>query len=272
MMIRRFAQSITGRFARARAGSLATVLALGLSLTIASAASAQPTGSGFLFSEPRWTLGVRGGFDRANASSDIFQFMTDTLTLDRGDFSGFTFGADLAYSITPRVDIVAGAGYVRSKKTSEFREYYEVVGTTEIPINQTTTFSRLPLTGTLKAYLFPRGRSIGSLAWVPAKFSPYIGVGGGALRYEFRQEGDFVFPRENSTEEFDIAYDKFVSSGWTPTAHALLGAEIALTPRLGFSTEGRYGWARSDLSADFVGFEQIDLSGFSATMGFIIRF
>jgi hypothetical protein len=268
MMIRRFDQSTTSRLSRARAALLATLLALALSLIFAAAASAQPTGSGFLFSAPRWTLGVRGGFDRASAGSDIFEFMTDTLTLDKGDFSGFTFGADLAYSITPRVDIVAGAGYVRSERLSEFRYY---VGTDNLPINQTTTFSRLPVTGTLRAYLFPRGRSIGSLAWVPAKFSPYLGVGGGALRYEFRQEGEFVDTQEGTTE-FDVFHDKYVSSGWTPTAHAILGTEFALTPRLGFSTEGRYGWARSDLSADFVDFEQIDLSGFSATMGFIIRF
>ena len=212
---------------------------------------------------------LRGGFDRALAGSDIFQFMTDTLTLSKGDFSGFTFGGDLGFSVTPRVDVSFGAGYVRSKKVSEFREY---VGSDDLPINQTTTFSRLPLTATVKAYLTPRGRSIGTLAWIPNRISPYVGAGGGALRYELVQEGEFVDSADDGSGNFAIFYDHYRSAGWTPTAHALLGAEFALTPRLGFSTEGRYGWAKSDLSGDFVGFEPIDLSGFSATMGLTVRF
>lgn len=264
----RFAQSTVPRTSPARRAGLAGLLSLMLVPLAAPSASAQSSGKGFLFGEPRWTMTLRGGFDRAIAGSDIFTFMTDTLTLDKGDFSGFTVGADLAYAVTSRVDIAVGAGFVRSAKTSEFREY---IGTDDLPINQTTTFSRLPVTATVKAYLYPRGRSIGSLAWIPTRFSPYVGAGGGALRYDFRQEGEFVDTQEG-TETFNVFYDEFVSSGWTPTTHALVGAEFALSPRLGISTEGRYGWARSDLSADFVAFNPIDLSGFSATMGFIIRF
>ena len=233
------------------------------------AAHAQDTGDGFLFEAPRWTFSVRGGFDRAFAGSDIFQFMTDTLTLSKGDFSGFTFGAELAYSISPRLDLAVGGGFVRSRTVSEFREY---VGSDDLPINQTTTFSRLPVTATMKAYLLPRGRSIGTLAWVPARFSPYVGGGVGSVRYELIQQGEFVDSQDDGSGNFDIFYDHFRSSGWTPTAHALVGAEFALTPRLGLSTEGRYGWARSDMNEDFVGFEPIDLSGLSATMGFTLRF
>jgi hypothetical protein len=235
----------------------------------APASHAQGGGDGFLFQAPRWTLTVRGGFDRALAGSDIFQFVTDTLTLSKSDFSGFTFGGDLAYSITPRVDLAVGAGYVRAEKVSEFREY---IGSDDLPINQTTTFSRLPVTATIKAYLVPRGRSIGTLAWVPTKFSPYVGIGAGAMRYEFLQEGEFVDTQDDGSGDFAIFYDHYRSSGWTPAAHALVGAEFALTPRLGFSTEGRYGWAKSEMDGDFVDFEAIDLSGFSATMGLTVRF
>ena len=253
------------------AGRVVATGALALTLLVGTApnAGAQTSGDGFLFEAPRWTMTLRGGFDRALAGSDIFQFMTDTLTLSKGDFGGFTLGGDLAYSVTPRVDLGFGVGYVRARKVSEFREY---VGSDDLPINQTTSFSRLPLTATLKAYLFPRGRSIGSFAWIPTRFSPYVGVGGGALYYEFMQEGEFVDTDDSGGDTFEIFYDRFWSGGWTPTAHALAGAEFALTPRLGFSTEGRYGWARSDLSADFVDFDRIDLSGLSATMGLTIRF
>ena len=262
----RFAQSTPGGTRPAGLAALAGVLALAMLLT-ASPASAQG-GNGFLFSEPRWTLSVRGGFDRAVAGSDIFTFMTDELTLEKSDFGGFTFGADLAYSITPRIEVAFGASYVRSERVSEFREY---VGTDDLPITQTTTFSRLPVAATIKAYLYPRGRSVGTLAWIPTRFSPYIGVGGGGVVYELLQEGEFVEEQEGA-EVFEVFYDRFASSGAAPTAHAVIGADLALTPRFGISTEGKYGWAKSDLSRDFEGFERIDLSGFSATMGFIVRF
>ena len=264
----RFAESTAGRAGSTGPAIRAGFFALALLLTVAPTVSAQSSGKGFLFDQPRWTFGIRGGFDRAVAGSDIFTFMTDTLTLEKSDFGGFTVSADLAYAITPRVDLAVGAGFVRSEKLSEFREY---IGTDDLPINQTTTFSRLPVTATVKAYLYPRGRSIGSLAWIPTRFSPYLGLGGGALYYEFLQEGEFV-DTEEGTDVFDVFYDQFESSGWTPTAHGLLGAEFALTPRLGISTEGRYTWAKSEMSADFVNFDRIDLSGFSATMGFTIRF
>ena len=263
------AQSTARRSAPAARALATSALALTLLAGASAESRAQASGEGFLFDAPRWTLSLRGGFDQALAGSDIFDFVTDTLTLSRSDFGGFTFGADLAYSITSRVDIAFGASYVRTRKVSEFREY---IGSDDLPINQTTTFSRLPLTATVKAYLVPRGRSIGSLAWIPTRFAPYIGAGGGSIRYEFLQEGEFVDSEDDGSGNFDIFWDSFRSSGSTPTAHALVGADFALTPRLGFSTEGRYGWARSDMSDDFRGFEPIDLSGFSATMGLTVRF
>ncbi len=272
MTNRHSARSTVSRASPIASRAAAALFALAFVTAGASPAAAQASGNGFLFSEPRWTLGVRGGFDRALANSDIFTFMTDSLTLDRGDFSGFNFAADLAYAVSPRIDIAVGGGFVRSKKASEFRHYYESAGTAQLPITQTTTFTRLPLTATVKAYLVPRGRSIGSLAWIPTKFLPYVGLGGGAIRYEFSQEGDFVYPRVDGPD-YDILFDTFASSGWSPMAHGLLGGELSLTPRIGFSAEGRYTWARADLDPrEYEGFDPIDLSGFSTTLGLIIRF
>jgi hypothetical protein len=48
--------------------------------------------------------------------------------------------------------------------------------------------------------------------------------------------------------------------------------EISLGPRLGFTAEGRYAWARAKLGRDFDGFERIDLSGYNGTLGFFVRF
>lgn len=48
---------------------------------------------GFLFRPPSGTLTLRGGFDRAGAGGELFAFVTDRLTVSRGDFGGATLAA-----------------------------------------------------------------------------------------------------------------------------------------------------------------------------------
>ncbi len=212
---------------------------------------------------------IRGGFDRANAGGDLFEFVTDTLTLDRSDFSSVSYAMDLSYSVTPRIDLGFSAGYAASKTPSEFRKY---VGVDDLPITQTTRFTRVPLMASLKAYILPRGQTIGSLAWIPSRFSPYVGAGGGAMMYRFQQEGEFV---DSESANLDIFRDRLVSTGWTPAAQGLAGFDMALGPRWGLTTEAKYTYARKHTDTsdreDFQNY-RIDLSGLSATMGFHVRF
>ena len=242
----------------------AALVLLTASATAAPAARAQSSGDGYLFGAPSGSLTVRAGFDRASAGSDVFSFATDQLTLSRGDFSGIALGADLALSVAPRLDLVLSGGYAGSSHGSEFRRF---VDQDDQPIEQTTSFLRVPLTGSVKAYLAPRGRAIGRLAWLPARVAPYVGAGGGAMYYRFEQEGDFVDYQTN-----DIYPDKLSSSKWVPTAHGMAGLDYSLSPRFALTGEARYTWAKGELSNDFSGFDRIDLSGISATAGIAVRF
>ncbi len=246
--------------------SVVCLLLIGIGAPLASAgpAAAQGAGDGFLFREPVASLVVRGGFGHANAGSDLFAFATEQLTLERGDFSGPMVGVDLAVRVHPRVDVGVGAAFIGSEARSEFRDW---IGADDLPIEQTTTFQRVPLTANVKAYLTPRGRSVGNFAWIPARFAPYVGAGAGAMWYRFQQQGEFV-----DFETLDIFEDELESSGWAPAAHALAGLDFTLTPRLGLSAEARYSWARAQPGGAFELFEPIDLSGLSASIGLQLRF
>lgn len=237
--------------------------ALGVSLASAAPAPAQAAGDGFLFSPPLLTLSVRGGFDRAFAGSDLFSFTTDQLTVGKGDFSGPAIAGDLAIRLLPRLDLVLSSGYSGTETASEFRDF---VDNNDQPIEQRTRFERVPATAGLRAYLTPRGERIGSLAWVPNRVVPYVGAGAGGMWYRFRQEGDFV-----DFETYDVFYEELDSSGWTVAANASAGLDVTLTPRLGLTTEARYGWGRAEAGNAFTGFDPIDLSGLSATVGFNLR-
>ncbi len=239
-------------------------LLLAAALAVASPAAAQGTGKGFLFRQPTATLTVRGGFAHATAGSDVFAFSREQLTLGRGDFDAFLAGADLGYRLAPRLDLVLSAGYAGRDARSEMRDW---VDQDDLPIEQTTRFQRVPLTAGVKAYPLGRGRSVGSFVWIPSQVAPFVGAGGGAMWYRFDQTGDFV-----DFETLDVFFDRFESSGWTPTAHALAGVDVSLTPRFALVGEARYAWAESDLGRDFEGFDPIDLSGLSASLGLLVRF
>jgi len=245
----------------------AALLGLAVAAAAPVAAGAQGAGRGFLFHEPVGSVTLRGGVAGASARSDIFALATEQLTLGRGDFAGPSFGADFAFRVAPRADLMFGAAYAGSSARSEFRDWVEETESGDRPIEQTTTFRRIPLTVGLRGYITPRGRTIGRFAWVPARTAMYVGAGGGLMWYWFGQQGDFV-----DAETQEIFSGDLVSSGWTPTAHALAGVDFSLGAHLALTTEGRYGWAKARMDEQFEKFRPIDLSGYAATVGLSIRF
>jgi hypothetical protein len=219
----------------------------------------------YLLGMPYGSLTLRGGFAFARGGSDIFDEMTRDLTLDGGDFHSPAGAVDLAIRVMPRLDLVIGAGYGRSSATSEYEDF---VGTDDLPIVQETEFTRIPVTGSVKYYLTERGRRVGSLAFVPASFSPYVGAGGGATWYRFAQQGEFV-----NFETLDIFFTNLESDGWAWTWHAFGGIEKAIVPRLALVAEARYSFGSAELDPlAYDGYEDIDLSGLQASLGFQVRF
>lgn len=242
----------------------AGAVVLAAALLFPAPGRAQGSGDGFLFRKPAGAFLLRGGFAAEQARGDLYAFLTDQFTLDKRDFRAPSFGGDVLVSIAPRVDLDLGVSYSGWKKPSEFRNF---IGTDNLPIAQTTTLERVPLTAGARIYLAPPGRSIGSYVWIPNKFAPYVGGGGGMMWYRLRQSGEFIDFRTN-----DVFPDEFESSGWTGTAHAMAGADYSLSPRLALTGEARYTWAKTSLGTDFTGFDGIDLSDFAFTLGLNVRF
>ena len=114
----------------------------------------------------------------------------------------------------------------------------------------------------MKLALTPRGREVGSLAWVPSAATPYVGAGAGALWYEFHQTGDFVDFLDSS-----VFSDTFQSNGWAPSAHVSPGSTCSWRGGCFSQGEGRYLWSQAELGLDFSSFQPIDLTGFKLTAG-----
>ena len=213
----------------------------------------------FLFGRPRTVIGVSGGWLVASESGGIFDFTRTFLTVNDGDFDTGMFRFTFGRSVSPRLDLMVEGGFSRATITSAYRDFVDSDG---LEIVQTTELTQGPLGGSVRFWLIPRGREVGRFAWVPNRIAPYVGVGGGTYRYHFTQSGDFV-----DFVDLSIFTDRLESSGWTPSGHVFGGASVNLMPQLFANVEGRYVWANTPLSRDFVGFDNIDLNGLRMTVG-----
>jgi hypothetical protein len=218
----------------------------------------------FLFGRPDGSIGIRGSWIFSRAGSDWYDFVTDKLTLDDGSFNAPAFTFEVGFSVNPRIDIVGGFDISNTSTASEDRVY---VDNNRLPITQQTELRGSTLSASLKYALVPRGREVGSVAWVPNTVVPYVGAGGGAHWFRLTQQGDFV-----DYVDLSVFTDRFQSSGWTPTAHVFGGVDVKLYRRLYLTVEARYMWAAGELGPDFINFDPIDLSGFNLGTGINVVF
>lgn len=243
---------------------LALVVAAGASVATTLRAQSRYGGPGYLFGEPFANVTVRVGYAQPQASSDIFGYSTSLFTLSKKDFAAAEFGVDLAFPAGDHLEWVFSLDAAQRTANSEYRDW---TGSDGLPIAQKTTLTRVPLLAGARWWLRPQGRRIGSLAWVPSRWAPFVSLQGGLMYHEFKQEGDFVnFSAGNSVFAGNLS-----SSGWAPTAAAAAGLSVNLSPNLALLTQARYVYARKSLSSDFQGFQPIDLSGLSITAGLTFR-
>ncbi len=217
----------------------------------------------FLFRTPSVSFTVRAGGWLPRAESEIFDFTREQLTVERRDFRALFPGAEAAYRWSERIDVALSADVIRSETDSEFRDW---VGEDDLPIAQTTRLTVVPVQLGLKVYLLERGRSIGSHAWIPGRWAPYVGGGAGATWYTFEQRGEFV-----DFTDLAIFNDLFHSKGTAASVHLRGGLDVTLTPRLFLNADARYTWGEAELGRDFVGFDDIDLAGLQAALGVGVR-
>jgi hypothetical protein len=218
----------------------------------------------FLLGQPHGLLALRGGWLFANTGTDLYDFISDQLTIDGKDFNSSSIAGDFGILLGSRFDVIATLEQADATIPSEYRDFVDTAG---VPITQTTRREEWTVSGTVRMALVPRGRRISRFAWIPRAFTPYVGVGGGAVKYDFSQHGSFV-----DFQTLRVFTDTFSARGWAPTVHALGGADLRLYRRVYLTTEARYTWSSAELDADFVGFEPIGLGGTRVSAGLQIMF
>lgn len=212
-----------------------------------------PAPGDFMLGRPRGFISLDGGFLFASAGSDLYDFVTDQLTVEKKNFNTPVIGGRFGVLVTPRLEVGLLYENARSQTASEYRDFIDNQG---LPITQTTVRQDHQIAATARWSLLPSGRRISRFAWIPRTFTPFVGAGAGAIKYRFEQYGSFV-----DFQTLRVFNDTFESSGWAPSVHALAGADLRLYRKLYLTGEARYTWSSAPLSADFVDFEPIDLAG-----------
>jgi hypothetical protein len=221
-------------------------------------------GPGFLFAQPRVAVSAKAGYSFPQTDSDLFDFSREQFTLSRADFRSPSFGAEAAFSATEQLDVVVDFGWARSRADSEYWDFEDLDG---LPIEQETVFERTTISFGARYYPLDRGRQVGQFAWVPSAVSPFVGAGVGVMWHEFRQNGDFI-----DFETFDVFSDNLQTSGVAPVADVRAGIDVSLSRRVFVTGEARYLFGTGPTGDDYVGFDDMDLSGLVALVGVGFRF
>jgi hypothetical protein len=246
-----------------RLNCLAAVATLALLATPAETLAQAPARD-FLLGQPIGWFAIRGSWLVPEANGDLFTFVNDQLTIDKGDFRTAGITGEFGMALRPRLDLVAGVESGRQTLNSEYRHFIDNAG---LPITQSTSIVQTNISGSVRVDLTSPGRAISRYAFVPATITPYVGGGGGFFYYGLTQKGDFV-----DYATLKVFPDEFKSNGWSPSGHVLGGADIRWWRSLFVTVEGRYIWAHGDLDSDFIGFDGINLDGFRLATGISVFF
>ena len=218
----------------------------------------------FLFGAPRGYVGVRAAFLMAREGGDLFSFVREQLTVEKGDFNAPGVTIEFGFYATPRITVLTDIDVTRSSVDSESRPF---VGSDGLPIAQTSRLAQTNFAGGVKFALLPPGQRISRYAWIPRTIVPYVSAGAGMMYHRFSQDGEFV-----DFVDLSIFRANLESSGWAPSAYVAGGADIRVYNRIYVGIEGKYLVAHDSLQEDFAGFEGIDLAGFRFGTGVHVAF
>jgi opacity protein-like surface antigen len=225
-----------------------------LTLTTALLGAAAPSRASGL------DLRLGGFFPRAE--SNLFSDAAQLYFVDpKKDFRGFTGGIEYNTRLVDNVELgLSIDGFDKTFDTS-YRDYLHPDGN---EIRQTLKLDIVPVGLTLR--FVPTGRRV--------PVAPYLAVGADLFYWRWREYGEFIDFRDATNP---IVADSFRSDGFTAGFHVAGGLRVRVSNDFSVTAEGRYQRAKAKMGGDFKatdpGFDnEIDLSGWSATVGVHVRF
>lgn len=178
-------------------------------------------------------------------------------TGDAADFDDIALGADFRFGLGERLALVLSGDLYEGQEDQAYLDFEDTFGG---DIFHTTTLDVGSLTTGLVFNVLPRGSVV----------VPYVGAGGGFYFWTLREEGDFIDFGDPAGDTIftDFFEDEGEALGW----YWLVGLEVPLGTQWSVFAEGRWQNVEDELSGDFAGFGDLDLSGRQIAGGLAWRF
>ena len=204
-----------------------------------------------------------GGFF-PQGESDIWTENVDTFTFEVSDFNNYTIGLEFNWFLSNLITLGFGFDYYSKTIGTEYRDF---IGDDGAPILQELKLEVIPLTATVKITPLGNG-SPGYNGERGSPIVPWVGGGIGAYNFSYSEIGEFIDFTDDSIFEAEFFIEDETALGF----HIAGGIVIPVGFNADFFGEARYAWAEGELGPDFLGFDPIDLGGFSFTFGASYRF
>jgi opacity protein-like surface antigen len=182
--------------------------------------------------------------------SDLWETNMDNLAFDKKDLRDAYYGVEYEYFLNRYISFAVEAGYYKKEHFSFYRDYEYDDGS---PIEQNLSLRIVNLEADFKIYPIGHGQ----------RFYPYLGGGVGMYFWKYEQWGDFIDFTEGIVNQDEYAETTTNTLGFNARA----GIVMRLSRNMGVAFEGKYQYLKGELSSFFEGFEKLDLSGFTFTIG-----
>lgn len=203
------------------------------------------------------TLRVRLGLFEPDGESVYWDDKALDFTGSSEDFEDALVGVEYVRHLGDRWGLLFAASGYEGQEDQAYLDFVDGAGN---DIFHTTTLDISSLTAGLVFYLRDPGRR---------RLAPYVGAGGGLYSWDLEEAGDFI---DFTTAPLEIFTTRFQDDGNTLGWYWHAGLQVGLTPTWSFFAESRWHRAEDDLSQDFEGFGELDLSGREISGGFAWRF
>lgn len=174
------------------------------------------------------------------------------------DFEDMVLGADFRFGLGSRLGLIVSGDVFEGEDDLAYLEFRDELRNDLI--FHTTALEVSSLTAGLVLNLTPPDSPL----------VPYVGAGGGFYRWTLAEDGDFIdFEDPLGPTIFTARFeDEGEVLGW----YWLAGVEVPVGPQWSLFAEGRWHNAEDELSGDFTGLGDLDLSGRQISGGASWRF
>ncbi len=198
------------------------------------------------------SVSLMGGRFYPNAESDIWDINFENLILSKQNFETTQFYLEWEGGKRHTTFFIGAALGGKRSITTEYRDYVWEDGS---PITQTITYKNNPTYLGLRFY---------PIAVYRKGILPFVGAGVAFVSWEWSQSGEFI---DFSDPYLPIYYGDYYRRDSSAGVFLNAGVVFKVDRNIGIRIMGFYTSAHGNLEPAFLGFEPIDLSGFSFFAG-----